>query len=155
VVVPDDDPDRQPPLDITADHVETFLLNLSQRPARKTGTPMEATARRTLAVLRKLFNDAKRLGYYAHGNPCAGIGRELPDYEAEWWVPSLDGFCRLIAALPQEWRAIPLVALLTSMGFGELAALDWNHVHFDREQTLDKSQRGKIHVEHQVATGTR
>ncbi len=29
------------------------------------------------------------------------------------------------------------------MGFGELAALDWHHVYFDREQTPDKTQRGK------------
>ncbi len=25
---------------------------------------------------------------YVRYNPCEGIGRELPDYEAEWWVPS-------------------------------------------------------------------
>ncbi len=28
-------------------------------------------------------------------------------------------------------------------------------MYFDCEQTLDKTQRGKIHVEYQVATGTR
>ncbi len=91
---------------------------------------------------------------YVRYNPCEGIGRDLPDYEAEWWVPSLEGLCRLIREVPAEWRAIPLVSLLTSMGFGELTALDWHHVYFDREQTLDRTQCGKIQFEHQVATGT-
>lgn len=146
---------RLPLAGITADHVESFLLNMAGTPYGPEGKPMTATARRTLTVLRKLFNDAKRLGYYPSENPCAGAGRELPDYTAEWWVPSLDGFCRLIAEVPAQWRAVPLVALLTSMGFGELAALDWRHVYFERMQTLDKNERGKIHVEYQVATGTR
>ncbi len=115
----------------------TKIRYLARGPGRRnprTDEPMDATARRALNVLRKLFNDAKRLGYYLHDNPCAGAGRELPDYEPEWWVPSLDGFCRLIAAVPQPWRALPFAALLTSMGPGELAALDWPHVYFDRLQ---------------------
>ncbi len=33
---------------------------------------------------------------YVRYNPCEGIGRELPDYEAEWRVPSLEGLCWLI-----------------------------------------------------------
>lgn len=60
------------------------------------------------------------------------MGTELSDYEPEWWLPSLESFFRLIHEVPQEWRALPFVSLVTSMGWGEATALDWRHVHFDR-----------------------
>ncbi|HXF81400.1 MAG TPA: site-specific integrase [bacterium] len=40
------------------------------------------------------------------------------------------------------------------LSFGEIAALRWEDVHFDREQTLDRTQRGKLHIVRQVARGT-
>jgi integrase len=94
----------------------------------------------TIPVLRKMFNDAgsPKAGRLVDRNPFAGLGLEQGRGNAEVDPPSPETVEAIVAAGHRmagpfygAWLA---VACATGMRPGELDALRWEHVDFDRER---------------------
>jgi integrase len=91
-----------------------------------------------LSPLGSILNAAVDSGYLPHSPLMrksragrAAVARNLPVDRREVWVTrgQLDLLAQAITAL---YRALVVVAALTGMRWGELAALRWNDVHLDK-----------------------
>lgn len=81
-------------------------------------------------LLSKLFETAKKWGYYSGPNPAAGV--ELPEKKSvrEKHILELEQIPRLLSVLPELVRTMVRLALLTGLRIGEILALRWMDVDF-------------------------
>ena len=86
-----------------------------------------------LALVRKLYNRAKEWGLWSGVNPVEGFRLPRPANRRERFL-SEDEAERLLDALGKRspiLRDMAFLSLHTGMRFGEVAALRWDHCHFE------------------------
>jgi integrase len=109
---------------ITRKHVEDFITK------RRDEGITAATANRELVRLSSMFKRAVAWGYI-EANPIAGLSQAKEQHkEAEYL--SREEVARLLDACPERIRPLITVAVNTGMRWGELMALEWRDVGFDR-----------------------
>ena len=96
--------------------------------ARVTRESSAYTAKRTLAVLRRALNDARRYGLLGD-NPASLATVETPRRPLR--LLSLEQVAAAVAAVPRKHRDLVVFAALTGMRWGEQAALTWGDVELD------------------------
>lgn len=101
------------------------------------------TARRTLATLRRMLEDAREWNYLRE-NPAWRL-KAPPLPHKEHAVLSVQEVCSLLGALPAHWRPFTLSFALAGLRVGEARALKWPDLNFDAN---------KLHVRRQRAAGT-
>lgn len=102
-------------------------------------TVKPGTVDRDLAVLRNLFNLAKRWKKFYGENPVSASGLILEDSKRER-IATPDEEKRLLDASPPHLRAILITALQTGMRKGEIIKLKWNNIDMENNNiTIDKS----------------
>jgi integrase len=91
------------------------------------------TINSVLGLLQGILNDAVQWKYL-HKNPLDGLQllKEMPPAEVFWLDSEIDQFLR--ANLRYQKYSLWVVALNTGMRRGELAALKWDRVSFQRRQ---------------------
>ena len=109
--------------------------------------PRAKTLKNQVAVLRRIFTDAKKWGY-ATDNPVDRVAPIRPDPKKPRHTVPLHRIEDFVAVAKTHAgpAAAPLItALLTGMRLGEVAALTWGSLDFDARQ---------IHVVASVTRGT-
>lgn len=116
-----------------------------------TGLGREAsvwTALRVHDVCRIMFGDARRYGY-CRGNVFWNVRRPEKPLE-EVRVPSVENFCKILAALPRTVRPFIVTLGLSATRYGEATALQWEtpegpDIDFDRSA---------LHIRKQIVSNT-
>jgi integrase len=103
-----------------------------------------ATAKRLEAVGSKLFGDAVKKGYIRESLFEKIDPIPQPEGRTRDW--SVEDFCTLLSALPQQYRAFTFTDALTGLRFAEIRGLEWSAVDLDAN---------KIHVRKGLPAGTR
>jgi integrase len=85
-------------------------------------------------LMSKIFNTAKKWGFYSGDNPAIGV--ELPEKKAvrEKHVLIPDQVSPLLAALEEPARTMVFVGVLTGLRIGEILALRWTDVDFNSSE---------------------
>lgn len=123
---------------IAVEDVRTLLAKVARRRS-------PSTARRLLSVLNQMFADAVRSDYVRQ-NPVAKLGpRDRPRLRKIQRTIDLQIVYEILEALPDRWSTFVLVAALTGLRWGEIAALEWSDIDLENE---------KIHVRRAIPAGT-
>jgi len=113
--------------EINRQTVQAFVASLSARLAPQ-------TVRLAKALLSKVFSTAVEWGYI-HENPATGVRLPTRITHRER-IALIPVQVRLLAdALPEPYKSMVLIAVLTGMRRGELFALRWGAVDFERKLT--------------------
>jgi integrase len=89
-----------------------------------------SSVRNTFDPIRKVFARALRTRLIAI-NPCAGLELKAADGHRDW-VDTPERVARALAALPDDLRPIWTIAFHAGLRLGEIQALRWRDVDFDR-----------------------
>lgn len=109
---------------ITRKDIENFIVK------RRSNGISTATANRELCRLKNMFGMAVNWGYL-DVNPAAGIKQaKEPIKEADYLTKEEVG--RLLEVCEERIRPLLITAVYTGMRWGELMALEWRDVGFDR-----------------------
>ncbi len=103
-----------------------------------------ATVYQEFAMMRRMFNVARREWKWTRENPAADLSFTVGTSNArDRWL-SLDEERKLLSYASTEWlRQVILFALNTGMRRGEILALKWNSVDTKRQFiTVEKSKNG-------------
>ncbi|MCB9759424.1 MAG: site-specific integrase [Alphaproteobacteria bacterium] len=120
---------------ISVEEVQQLKAKKLRRKGKKGLSPK--TVNNILGVLSSLFEDAVKWRYAAF-NPVRSVKKCRPDVDAEdfkfWKVEESDAFLEAIHEGRPRWYPFFLTALRTGMRLGELAALRWEDVDFERDR---------------------
>ena len=101
-------------------------------------------ARKVLTAFRAIIKDARRRGTLAH-NVAEGVniagdkrGKRRPEIGRD--IPSPDEVRRILAAAPENWRALLTVAAFTGLRASELRGLRWADIDL-KTSTVQVRQR--------------
>jgi len=105
-----------------------------------------ATINRCLSILSKIFNDAIRWGYLKE-NPMKNIPK-LNEPEKGFNYLTKEQVKKLLENASPNGRPILMLAVYTGMRKGEILALKWEHIDFEKkiikvEETLEGSTKSK------------
>jgi integrase len=102
-----------------------------------------ATVNRELSAIRKAFNLAVREWEWCRSNPVCRVSMERENNKRDRWLSDEEERCLLMACAP--WlRDLVLFALCTGMRMGEILALTWRGVDFQRRTvTVFRSKNGE------------
>jgi len=117
---------------ITRKHVEDFITKRRECGKRKkTASGVSAsTTNRELDRLSNMFKRAVAWGYI-EASPTAGL-KHTKEQREEASFLSREEVARLLDACPERIRPLITVAVNTGMRWGELMALEWRDVDFER-----------------------
>jgi integrase len=110
---------------LTAPTVEKFRDDLL-------GTLSWAMARKCLASLKMLINEAQRRGLVAQNAAATVKIRPRPREEGQVEIPSKGEVTAILAAAPARWRPLLVTAVYTGMRASELRGLTWDNVDFEQ-----------------------
>lgn len=128
---------NMPIKDIHVSTIEQFIDSLKCGPKR---------VNNILIPLRSIFSFAKREGLIA-ANPMVDVGN-LKLQPAEIFPLTMSEVNRFLGVVPEHYRPFFEIAFYTGMRFGEMAALKWHRVNFDRRlimirETLVYGEEGR------------
>jgi integrase len=117
---------------ITRKHVEDFITRRREggNKKKKDKGICTATANRDLVRLSSMFKRAVAWGYL-EVNPLAGLSQAKEQNEEASYL-SREEVARLLASCPDKIRPLITAAVNTGMRWGELMALEWKDVNFER-----------------------
>jgi len=104
-----------------------------------------ATVYQDFALMRRMFNVARREWKWTRENPAADLSFTVGNKNArDRWL-SLDEERKLLNSASPHWlRSMILVALYTGMRRGEILSLKWSSVHLKRMLlTVERSKNGE------------
>lgn len=103
-----------------------------------------ATVNRDLALLKTVFNKAKRWGLYKGDNPVSACGMLPENNEHVARCLSDDELAKLLPELPGETKAIFEFAVASGLRIGNIYSLQWSMVdRRNRVITLPKTKNGR------------
>jgi integrase len=107
--------------DITAEEIVKF------KKERKEAGAKNGTVNRALAALTKMFTLGVDAGLVKH----TPLMKMLPEASPRSGFIEHEQFLRLLAALPQQYRAFVLLLYTTGVRTGEAKKITWNQVNLD------------------------
>jgi integrase len=129
--------------DICVETVERFR-------ARQLKGRSAKTVNNQLSLLSTIFAKAVQWGY-CETNPVRGSMLKVPETEMMFWESrDQEAFLREVCEGYPGWAPFFVTALFTGMRLGELLALSWRDVSFDRDQILVRRS-----FSHGALTGTK
>lgn len=120
---------KRPLKNIAAFHLEGLKRDM------KNGGQSARSIEYALAVVRQVFNTAKRLGVYTGENPTTQVKFPKPDNGRMRYL-TRDEADRLLAALKEKSADVHDMTLLSfhaGLRFGEIASLTWQDVDMNKE----------------------
>ena len=104
--------------------------------ARMLKTHSAKTVNNQLSLLSTIFKKAIQWGY-CEQNPVQGTMVKVPENEMMFWESyEIETFLREVKKRYPDWSAFFTTALFTGMRLGELIALRWRDISFDRAQIV-------------------
>lgn len=118
----------------TGDMVELIKLIRNSPAKTKSGKLSEKTIKHYHTLLNTMFNDAVRLKILSE-NPMDNVSVKSPKAKLKDNYYTIDDIELLLKLLPNEpvkYQLAVLIALTTGARIGEIAALQWKHIDYDR-----------------------
>lgn len=109
---------------ITTKKVQEFVkseLDLGQAPS---------TVTKTLTLLKSMLRSAVEWGYLEYS--VAALVKSPPKRFHEMSFLTPDEICALLNATPEDWRPFIHTEIFTGMRFGEITALQWPDIDWDK-----------------------
>ncbi len=123
--------------DITPLHLQKFINVLSEQKTQKGTTLSPATIKRYFTVLQSVFHFACKMGFLEY-NPSISANVTLPKIPpANITILDEKGIRNLLKCLEGEpimWKVLIHLALCTGCRRGELAALQWEDIDWEKKQ---------------------
>jgi integrase len=115
--------------------------NVERYAASRSKTVSKSTVNRELDLLKSLFNRAVEWGYLKT-SPAVGVKRYKLDEQEPCFLTSTEGRALMDVATGQM-RTFLVTALNTGLRKGELFALKWKDIDFEREELRVRRSKGK------------
>ncbi len=130
----------KPLKDVSPIHLEKIKSNM----AKAGRTPR--TAHYCLAVVRQIFNTAKRLSYFADDNPVSKVKKPTADNRRVRFLSHEEAKTLLDAlkARSQRLHDITLVSLHCGLRAGEIFGLEWRDLDLERRQILVRDGKNSM-----------
>jgi len=116
--------DKQPIHTITRKEIEDYIAK------RRDGGISSATANRVLCRIKNMLKKAVDWGYIEN-NPAAGIKQAREQVKEADFLSQIE-VAHLVDASGDRLRPLVVTAVYTGMRFGELMALEWRDIDFER-----------------------
>lgn len=123
--------------DITPLHLQRFINTLSEQKTKNETVLSPATVKKYFVVLQSLFHFACKMGFLEY-NPSVSANITLPKIPpANIAILDEKGIKNLLECLEDEplmWKVLIHLALCTGCRRGELAALQWSDIDWEKKQ---------------------